>query len=228
MKKISLLLTSIGILTACGGGGDGGGTAATATTSSVTYPLDSAVTAFFNSSHSFTSSYTDPSTKDVYTLTYGYAPGGDSAFEGKAAKTATLTINVKKNGTQVATSSGTVYFQIGPFKRLGAILGTGEYSVVTNQAVLPASAKAGDIGNLDTATEYTSSNKIQISSTSVDTWELQADTANTAYFCINSTSKSPDGSASSSAECYKINASGAVIGNKFTLVENGKSITFVN
>lgn len=211
------------LLAGCGGGG---GSSTPAVAAAVTFPLDAAVQNFLTSSHNFNASYTDPATNDLYTLAYGYVPGADGIFEGKAAKTASFTLNLKKNSVTQATSSQVSYFQIGPVKTLGATLGTGEYIVAGNQLAFPTSGVVGDLGSLGGSTSYTSSSKSSTYATTVNTWELQPDTATTAYLCINSATRYTNGSTLNGSECYKINSSGAVLGNKLTLSVGDKSVTF--
>lgn len=222
--KTIILSLPVACLVACGGrGGSSGDPAVTM------FPVESAVIAYLTSPRSFTTTYTDPANGDVYTLGYVHTPGTDSNFEGNPAKTVRLAIDLKKNGTQIGTSSQDDYFQTSPFKSLGTIDNTGEYTVVSNQAALPATAKVGDGGNLHTSTTYTNDTKSAISATSVATWNLQAATGDTAYFCANSTVKSTDGSPDvSGSECYRINATGAVVGNRITINTNGQTLVFTN
>ena len=144
----------------------------------------------------------------------------------KAAKTASFTLNLKKNSVTQATSSQVSYFQIGPVKTLGATLGTGEYIVAANQIAFPVSGVVCDLGSLGSSTSYTSASKSSTYATTVNTWELQPDTATTAYLCINSATRYKNGTTLNGSECYKINSSGAVLGNKLTLSVGGKSVTF--
>ncbi|GAA4015839.1 hypothetical protein [Actimicrobium antarcticum] len=226
--KIATTVLFSTLLAACGGGG-GSSNPTVAVAADVTFPADAAVQNFLTSSHTFNASYTDPANNDLYALNYSYVPGADSAFEGQAAKTASFTLNLKKNGVTQSTSTEVTYFRIGPVKSLGAILGTGEYIVAANQGAFPVNAKVGDVGSLGGSTSYTSSAKTSIYATSVNTWELQADTATTAYLCVNSSVRYTNGAATlTGSECYRINTSGAVLGNKLTLSINGKSVTFLN
>ena len=207
------------LLAGCGGGGGG-------TVSVATFPLDSGAQSFLTSSHHFTANYTDPAKGDLYTLEYSYTPGADASFERQAAKTANLALNLQKNSTQQLTSSEVIYFQTGPVKFLGAT-GSGEYVVASNQVPFPVSGKIGDSGNLDTKISYSDSSKTAIKRTEVDTWVLQpADSATTAYLCMTTTIANPNGITISGSECYKINTSGTVLGNKLILTVNGLSITF--
>jgi uncharacterized membrane protein len=57
-----------------------------------------------------------------------------------------------------------------------------------------------------------------INGTEADTWVLQpADSATTAYLCLNTSITDSCGFAINGAECYKINTDGTVLGNKITL-----------
>jgi hypothetical protein len=218
-------VTSAFLLAGCGGGG-GGTNAAVAASAGTVFPVDASVQSFLTTAHSFNANYTDPANKDLYSLAYSYAPGGDSVFEGKAAKTANFTVNLKKNGVTGATSTQVSYFQIGPVKSLGATLGTGEYVVAGTQVAFPANGKVGDVGSLGSTTSYTSASKTSVYATTVNTWELQADTDSTAYLCVNSSIKYTNGTSAVGSECYRINTSGAILGNKLTITINGQSATF--
>lgn len=167
----------------------------------------------------------------MYDLSYVYTPGGDTVFEGKAAKSATLESTFKKNGVNLTQGANreTRYFQIGPFASLGSTLGSGEYIVRENQLSLPATGKVGDWSFMNIATSYTDSSKATVYATSGATWEVQADTATTAYICAKFLAKfSNGGSIQESMECYKTDASGAILGNKVTAVIGTKTVSFVS
>jgi hypothetical protein len=223
--KKTILSLPVVFLVACGGGSSGDPAPAAATV----FPIESAVIGYLTSPRSFTTSYTDPATGDVFSFDYVHTPGADSTFEGSPSKTVTLTIDLKRNGVSQGASSQVDYFQTSPFKSLGTIDNTGQYAVVSNQVPLPATAKVGDGGSLHTSTTYTNSSKSAISETSVATWDLQAGPANTAYFCANSTVKYMDGTPDvSGSECYRIDAGGAVVGNRLTITTNGQTRVFTN
>lgn len=217
-----IAILAVSLLVGCGGGGD------TTVATGTTFPVESAVTTFVQSPHSFTANFTDMN-GDIFTLAFGFVPGGDTNFEGQAAKTSSRTLNLKKNGVLISTNTSTEFFQIGPFKPLGNVLGTGEFTVNANLVALPASGKVGDLGNFFTATEFSNSSKTNIVFTDVVTWSIeQTDTADTAFFCTNHNIKFTNGISATESDCFKINANGAVIGNRISLFVNGKAITFIN
>jgi hypothetical protein len=70
-----------------------------------------------------------------------------------------------------------------------------------------------------------------VKGTAAAKWEvIPADTANAACFCVSSTVTFTDGRpATSGSECYKIDANGAVIGNRITIPGPcGKPAVFMN
>ncbi|MEN3366346.1 MAG: hypothetical protein V7606_3620, partial [Burkholderiales bacterium] len=208
-KKVVSLLP-VAFLVACGGGSSGDDTV-------TVFPIEGAVTTYLTTPRSFTANYTDPQNNDVFVLGYVHTPGADSSFEGNAAKTVNVAVEIKRNGVQVSQSSQVDYFQTSPFRYLGSIDGGGEYSVAANQAALPTTASVGATGNFYTGTSYTNSTKSTVTGTQTTVWSLQRDTPSTALFCTNSTFKSTGNPDLTSSECYKINASGTVIGNRISL-----------
>lgn len=218
------------LVAACGGGGsDSSGTVTTTPPAPAvkTYPIESAVTAFNTSSHTNTLTYTD-SKGNVFTIEYSNAPGADASFNGQAAKTSVVTAVLKLNGALVETTSQTVYFQIAPFKVLGTLDSDGLYSIAANQGTLPASAKVGDTGSFFTSTEYASASSSTIVSHTVGTWTLEANTADTAYFCKNDsiTDNTVNAQPVTSSECYRVNAAGTVLGMRVTVTMDGQTFVF--
>jgi hypothetical protein len=223
IKRIILLFPAASLV-ACGGGG-GSSDSGTVTV----FPIEAAVTSYLTSPRNFTTTHTDSTNGDVYTLDYAHSPGADSTFEGSPAKTVSLTINLKRNGTPLSTSTQVDYFQTSPFRSLGTIDNTGEYTVMANQVALPATAKVDDSGNLHTSTTYSDSSKATVTATSVATWNLQRASPTTAFFCANSVVKSTDGSPDlTGSECYKIDANGNVTGNRITISFSGQTRVFTN
>jgi hypothetical protein len=218
----------VAFLVACGSGSSDNPAPEAATT----FPIEAAVVSYLTSSQSFMTTYRDPANNDVYTLAYNHVPGANLPFEvDQSARLVLLTIDLRRNGVQLfPPRSQTDFFQNSPsFKYLGTIEDNGDYTVAANHAALPATAKVGDSGNLFTSTTYADNSKAAKRGTTVATWDLQADTANTALFCFNSTAKFTDGSPDiSGSECYKVDTSGKVVGNKITMPVNGKTLVFTN
>ncbi|MFA7268486.1 MAG: hypothetical protein WC073_04005 [Sterolibacterium sp.] len=227
-KALALFSLFASVLIGCGGGGGGGSDGSPApsgTPTTTTFPIASAVSAFLQTGHSYTLSAVDGS--DTYTIQFSYTPGSQQTFEGHLSSTMVQSALVKKNGTTAQTASGTMYFDVSPFKAIGFIESDGHYEVISNQQTLPSSATAGQIGALDSSTTYTSSTKTSTYSTDTRTWSLEADTASTAWACFNTSTKFPNStSTNTTAECYKIDTSGNVSALKITIYVNGQSVTF--
>lgn len=225
MKKLGAIIPVMmfAALAGCGGGGSST-TAATPTATQV--PIEASVSGFETRSRTFTSGYTDPLNGDVYALTFTLTPGADAVFEGKAAKTATTVITIKKNGVVSASTSTTEYFTQAPFVLLGTTSGS-SYVVTGAQQPLPLTGKVGDSGALYTSTTYTDSSKSSIGSTSSVNFTIEPDSASTVYFCENVvtrfTSLSPN---LSTSECFRIDTTGTITGMRFTLGIGGKTVTF--
>ncbi len=188
-------------LVGCGGGGGGGSSAPTATSS---YPIESVISSLFTSPQTFTLTNSDP-INGVTTLVYDHTPMGDTSYNGVAAKTAQIR-SVVRRGLLATFQTDLVYFQISPFKILGkrmTITSGSITEVASLQAVLPATAQVGAAGSFYKATWTVSGLAVPNNVT----WALQADTSATAFLCILNT-------LSTDSDCYKINASGNILGVK--------------
>lgn len=195
------------------------------------FPIDAAASAWKQGSHSVSITATD-SSNNTYTLNYSTTPGGASTFQGGAASTATTSSLLKKNGVLISSSSGTDYFQLSPFKPLGHVDATTNYAtVVTSWTQLPATATVGQSGAFSTDTEYTSVGAIGTKGSVVDTatttWSLEADTASTAWFCLNQTVVYTASTPTlTESECYKLDTSGNVLAVKITQSQGGVVLAF--
>ena len=224
---LSAQLVSIVLVLSSCGGGDGGGGDSGPVTSNLPFPIAAAVNAYVQAAHSFTLNGTDNVTSNTYTLTSSRTPGSASTFESQPAQTATYSTVFKRNGVTISTVSGTTYFQINPYKPLGSIASTGEYDVITSWTALPTTAMVGQTGAGSSSTEYTNSSKTTVLSTEVVTWSLEADTANTAWLCLNFSTTFTNGDPSFiEADCYKIDGSGNLLGQKATVTQDNVIFSF--
>src|ERR1700749_52676 len=115
--KSSLLIGSLAALSACGGGS--GGT----TTVTAKYPLDLAVSTFWQMPHTFHLKATNGS--DNYTLDTTITPGRQASFQGVQAMTDKTVSTETKNGAAIQSGTSTDYFLTTPYTQLGTVLGTG-------------------------------------------------------------------------------------------------------
>lgn len=149
------------------------------------------------------------------------APSADSTFQGAPAKTINTVQTFKKNGALIDSATGTTYFQTNPFKVLGNTYVSGELEIFSNQGTLPANAQVGDSGYFARNKGWSDSSQTTLDNYTFDIrWELQADTANTAYFCLNHILAAASGIYASNPtdtyECYKIDGNGNILGFRLT------------
>lgn len=209
-------------LVGCGGGG-GGSSGPVAAAS--TFNLNAAVSNALTSGVSVTG-LTATSGADTYTLSLSIQPQADAAFEGTTYKQARQTVTVNRNGAFAASGFSNVFFSLNPVTIRGAVDSDGEYSVYSQQTALPTAATVGQTGAVHFVTAYTSSAKTTVVSTQTVTWSLEADTATTAFACLNSSATFTNGSRVAEADCYKIDAAGQVLGAKATITINGTTLAF--
>jgi hypothetical protein len=213
------------VLSSCGGGGDGGGGGPSGpVASTLPFPIAGAISVYEQTSHSFTLNGTDNRTSNSYTFTYSFTPGAATTFEGSAAQTASTSAILKTNGVTTATGSGTDYYQVNPFVALGHVSTTGQYAVASSQTAFPTTGMVGQTGAAWLETQYANSSKATVQSTTTVTWSLEADTAMTAWFCLNYSTASSNPTLTES-DCYKVDGSGNVLGYKLTTSQSGTVLT---
>jgi len=225
MKLRTTLALSLAtaFLAACGGGGGDSAPAASITT---TFPLDAAYTKAVTNGVSLSGTAVDGA--DTWTMTVSLTPTSDEAFEGVVRKKALQSLTIKKNGAVLSAANIESYFSLNPFATQGARYSDGTYAVQTKTTgSFPAAAKDKDGGPLGIMTLYTNANKTSVQATTESTWTLEADTATTAYGCVNGIVKNSAGvQTGTAAGCYKIDTQGNVLGMRYTLAVAGKTLTF--
>lgn len=192
----------------------------------VTYPFTASISAFLQSTRDYTLNATLGA--DAYQLKWHSEPGVADSFEGHAASTLKYTNAITKNGSVIAGSALTQYFDVTPFKPFGGINHTlGNYDVASDQQLLPSAALPGQSGFLNNGTRYVDGSKTQAYATSVTRWSLEAAGASTAWACLISTIKQTGSTAmTTESVCYKIDASGNVSTMKIDLTLNGQTLNF--
>lgn len=220
MKYSRLLALTLGtvFLAACG-------TGESTSTSTLSFPFDAAFKKVTTEGISFSGTAVDGA--DTWTLALSSAPAADEAFEGVVSKKTNNSLTIKKNGVG-ATSTFSAYFSFNPFTPKGASYSDGTYLVangVTGQ--IPATANVGDSGSVGALTLYSNASKAAVQATQQNTWSLEADTASTAFACINSIIKNAAGAQiGTGAGCYKIDSTGRAIGMRYTITTAGKTLVF--
>jgi hypothetical protein len=225
MRKTLLFLLmffSAGLIS-CGGNSGGGDTPPPSgpVRSTLPFPPDAAVSRYLQAPQGFTITATDAA-NNIYTLTYSFTPGAPSTFEGTPANTASTSALIKENGVVFSTGSSVSYFNVSPYRPLG------EYVVHVPTAPLPVTAMVGQSGAVSTSTAYANATKASVIWHSTMTWSLEADTASTAWFCMNETTLYTDGVTPNFTEsdCYRVDVSGNVLGVKATITQAGIVLSF--
>jgi len=224
--RIFLVLSTIcAFLTACGGGSDSTPTTPV-TSGATTFPLDAAYTKAYSNAVSLSSTAVDGA--DTYSATESLTPASDEVFEGVVRKKAIKSATIKKNGVLLTVTNSQHYFSINPFVLRGARYQDGTYAVQTNiVGAFASAAKVGDSGALGVLTVYNDTSKTSIQSTTASTWTLEADTATTAFSCVNRILKNAAGEKIATAtNCDKIDTNGNRLGVRDTLSVDGKTLIF--
>ena len=221
MKTLSLsaILLVTASLVACGGGG--GGTTAVIPT----YSADAATTKLLAAGGTFTA--TAVSGSDTYTLSLSTTPDADATFGGTTRKKSTQSLTIKKNGVLAGVSTYDSYYSVNPLVSYGAVFSDGTYGVSTGSYVTPTAAKVGDSGAAGTQVIYTNSTLASILSTQTSTWTMEADTATTAFYCLNSVIKNASNiQTSTGSTCFKIDSGNNAIGLRITITVSGTTLVF--
>lgn len=227
---------SLAVLVGCGGGGGygGGGGGGGYGGNLMSAPGEAALTAYLQANHQGTLTATNSG--DSYTAQLSQVPNaGTTTFNGSApAYSAVQTVTLSRNGTQVLTSSTTVYFMISPFVPLGQVSSTGTpYAVVTSSSI-PTTLTVGSSSALESLTYYHDSTKATLDGNETDTFAVQARNASTLGLCLttvisNVTAQgTTDGLADGTeVDCYTVNAAGTAALVSIQLTAGGVMLTFM-
>lgn len=225
MKK--LFVISAFVLSACGGGdGNVSTTPVGPSTSTSAFALDTAATNIFSSPQTFNLTARTGDGRN-FSLAFISTPQPDASFERRLSKLTQVTTTIRENGT-VETNTSRRFFSADPLLLRGTTT-TGDpdgqnHLVFSATSPLPASANVGSNGPVATGQFFTNSNKTTATGTEVVTYSVEADTANTAFLCFNSTVRnSVNTILVTGSECYKITTNGSVLGLKVSnrFFENG-------
>jgi hypothetical protein len=209
------MLGSLAILAACGGGSN--------SPTVTTYPVDLAISDFYQMSHRFTLHASSGS--DNYGLDIAITPGGQASFQGVQGMTDKNTSSESKNGTVLGTNTSTDYFLTTPYTQLGTTFSSGLVILDSDQQALPEFAEVGASGKLDSQKYYSDSSLGSQIGTGNRSWTLASLTSDTAQFCIHDTDDL-GGSPETEVDCYDLDAKGNVTAIQITIVNGGQTLTF--
>lgn len=218
-------------LTGCGGGGGGG-----VVESTNSFPLKAALSTYVTTASTDIYTITGQglnSDGTTYTIS-GNAQIAKTAsivgpFEGvnylKTSEGLTGTLifnNIKTNGALVNSielpysGQGFSYYDA-DFNPMGGSTSTTvgsetSTSYEVNKLVnrIPNFGKVGDSGTLYTTTEYSSSSKSSVKSTSTTTFEIKPETSSTAIIVLSTQESDSDGTTSTNVRSYRMDLSGSI------------------
>ena len=211
--KPILAIVSLAALSACGGGGSSSGVTAQ-------YPVDTAVSAFFEMAHSYKLSGTAGG--NAYALDLAFTPGTQTSFDGVQTLTYTDSSNETENGAPHGAASTTNYFLASPYTEIGARNGS-LYTLNSGQQKLPELASPGDSGSLDQETYYTDSSFTAKFGSGTRSWSLKALTDDTAQFCFHDTS-TIGGTTGTEIDCFDMDIKGNVSAVQITFIDGGQTL----
>ncbi len=180
-QKLLIIAMSTAFLAACGGGGGGDGTPAATgpVTSTLAFPLQAAYKSFVTAGYSktFTISGTCAGSGNAG-LSAANVP---TTFEGTVGFSATSTITgTFTNCTPASYAGSSMSYYDTNYTPLGSSTVDTSYGVYATPLSIPVTVKVGDTAAVGTETKYTNSTKTTPNGTSVMSYIIEADTANTA------------------------------------------------
>lgn len=250
-KALALTICSSLALAGCGGGGDTafcgydefGDPVFCQTTptlppppvpvaSSSSFAVTQGLTNVASQQYTFNVSAAD-SYGNVFTIAYSSMPGPAGTFGGVPANTANVTQILYENGAMVDTLNTINYYAASPYQFLGSSENApGGSEVVNSWQAPPATATVGQAFPLMVSTLYHDSSNSVTDGTLTETLGLSPDTATTALLCQNDTVQLTQSGiddrlvGGSSANCFRIDTNGNVLGMQITTPINGVPLLF--
>ena len=200
--------------------------------STIDFPVEAVFTSLASTASTYTASATDAAGNN-FLLSVDRIPGPDKTdplIYAAPLKTYSLSNILRKNGTIIATKNFEDFYSVAPFSFFGSLnnlYGSSNNMKVTTQLPLPATSRVGTSGVL-----YKGRNYINKVTSSFDTWyalwSLEADSATTAWLCLNIEITPANATVVSTAEgdCFRINQAGDITGFKADVTENGIMMSY--
>lgn len=216
MKALGSSLLAALTLSACTAGMNTGTMSSTNTQVVTEYPVETALLNIYTQPRSETLTQVNGAQNSVIDIKV--TPKGAMRFDGKRVQGAERSYITKIDGDVVNNSASINYFTLNPTRFYGYTDSSGEYSIATQTADVPKTAKVGDSSQLITENVYSDSNKLKQISRYDQSWSLTQAGPRTAWFCINTSENllSPNAS-TTTAECYKINPEGDILSSKTSI-----------
>ena len=199
------------------------GSTTTTVTSTLSFPVAAAINTFYQQVNNFTIAGQGANTALVNFTPITSPAAGFNAVAAANFSTVSEVLTLSNASGVISTSTQNLYIYNGAKPgtiantTLGtADLNTGNYMVAANQQALPANSNVGQSGQLLTGIIYTPTATTY--ATIVENWALMADTATTAWLCLN-VNETLTGATSSipNSNCFKIDAIGKVLAVKLNL-----------
>ena len=234
MRNIKLsLLAGLGLsLSACVTINTPMGTGSNTNVIATDYPIETAMLNIYTKARSNTLSAMVDTQKVSTTITV--MPKGAMLFNGMTVQGSEISTVSKLSDQTTNQSIATNYFTVNPLVFRGFTDNTGRYSVANQTSSIPKSARVGESSQFITETVYADKTMSRKIGTYQQTWSLTQESNNSAWLCVE-TSKNlllNNDPNSPSTECYKINAQGAILASKVTIVQptgqGNKAIEFMS
>ena len=202
------------------------------TISTIDFPVEAVFTSLASTASTYTASAVDASGNSLV-FSVDRIPGPDKTdplVYPASLKTYSQTNTLKKNGNIISTKNLEEFYSVAPFYLFGNLnnmYGSSNNMKVTTQLPLPATGRVGSSGVF-----YKGRNYINKAALSPDTWyamwSLEADSATTAWLCLNTEITPANATAVSTAEidCFRINQAGNITGFKTDITENGVKLGY--
>lgn len=206
----------------------------TMATSTIDFPVEAVFASMASTASTYTATATDAA-GNSFLLSVDRVPGPDKTdplIYAVPLKTYSQSNTISKNGVVTSTNTKNFedFYSVAPFYLFGSLnnmFGSSNNMKVTTQLPLPATSQVGASGVL-----YKGRNYINKVTTSFDTWyamwSLEADSATTAWLCLNVEITPANATAVSTAEndCFRINQAGNITGFKADITVNGITLSY--
>jgi len=200
--------------------------------STIDFPVEAVFASLASTTSTFNASATDAAGNSFFLLVNSI-PGPDKIdplIYAASLKTYLQSNILKKNGIVTSTKNFENFYLVAPFYLFGSLnnmYGSSNNMKVITHFPLPSTSRVGTAGAFYNGKNYISSSTLPPDTWSA-TWSLEADSATTAWLCLNVAITPANGSAASTAEtdCFRINQAGDISGFKADITENGIKLNY--